>query len=124
MVRRRNHQLQVAHRQTRAARSDVRKLKNALARSRPPYGSTPIEQNFLCIHSHEGPWTIHNPPYDGGLQMDRDFQQTYGDWAVRAFGSAGHWPISVQLAVAIRAYYSGRGYYPWPNTARMCGLLP
>jgi hypothetical protein len=25
--------------------------------------------------------------------------------------------------VAERAYRSGRGFYPWPNTARACGLI-
>jgi hypothetical protein len=39
------------------------------------------------------------------------------------YGTADHWPPAVQIAVAIRAYASGRGFYPWPNTARACGLL-
>jgi hypothetical protein len=25
--------------------------------------------------------------------------------------------------VAERAHRSGRGFYPWPNTARHCGLI-
>jgi hypothetical protein len=25
--------------------------------------------------------------------------------------------------VAERALRAGRGFYPWPNTARMCGLI-
>jgi hypothetical protein len=25
--------------------------------------------------------------------------------------------------VAERAYRSGRGFYPWPNSARACGLI-
>ena len=28
-----------------------------------------------------------------------------------------------QMWVAERAYRSGRGFYPWPNTARSCGLI-
>ena len=110
----------------RRYRERTRQLQNArraLTTSASPYGTHWLERAFLCIHSKEGPWTIHNPPYDGGLQMDSSFQNSYGDWAIRAFGSAGNWPISVQLSVAIRAYYSGRGFHPWPNTAKACGLL-
>jgi len=110
----------------RQYRERTRQLQNAqriVKTSASPYGTHWLERAFLCIHSKEGPWTIHNPPYDGGLQMDSSFQNSYGDWAIRAFGSAGNWPISVQLAVAIRAYYSGRGFHPWPNTAKACGLL-
>jgi len=28
-----------------------------------------------------------------------------------------------QMWVAERAYRNGRGFYPWPNTARYCGLI-
>jgi hypothetical protein len=76
---------------------------------------------FLCIHSHEGPWTIHNPPYDGGLQMDSGFQASYGPEYLRTWGSAGSWPIWAQLNAGFRAYRV-RGYSPWPNTSRICGL--
>jgi hypothetical protein len=83
----------------------------------------PLERNFLCIHTYEGSWTDPNSPFYGGLQMDDEFQRTYGPEFYRAWGSADHWPVSVQIAVAIRAYLSGRGFHPWPNTARYCGLL-
>lgn len=78
---------------------------------------------FTCIHSHEGAWDDPNPPYWGGLQMDWTFMRTYGAEFLRAWGTADHWPPAVQIAVAIRAYLSGRGFWPWPNTARLCGLL-
>lgn len=83
---------------------------------------------FLCIHSKEGPWTIHNPPYDGGFQEDSGFQATYGGEFIALWGSAGHWPIWAQFVSAYRAHhgyhgYGARGYTPWPNTARACGLL-
>lgn len=55
--------------------------------------------------------------------MDLIFQRTYGREFLRFFGTADKWPVSVQMAVAIRAYVSGRGFYPWPNTARYCGLI-
>jgi len=82
-----------------------------------------LHRAFLCIHRFEGSWRDPNPPYYGGLQMDYSFQRTYGREFLRAFGTADHWPPYLQIAVAMRAYLSGRGFYPWPNTARRCGLL-
>ncbi len=84
--------------------------------------TTPLDRNFLCIHNHEGDWNDAGSPYWGGVQMDLEFQRTYGPEFYRAWGTADHWPVSVQLAVAMRAYLT-RGYHPWPNTARYCGLL-
>lgn len=81
-----------------------------------------LDRNFLCIHGHEGDWADPGAPYWGGVQMDLEFQRTYGPEFYKAWGTADHWPVSVQLAVAMRAYLS-RGYWPWPNTARACGLL-
>jgi hypothetical protein len=83
---------------------------------------------WMCIHSFEGSWTDPNPPYYGGLQMDSTFQSQYGPEFVRQWGTADHWPVWAQLTAARRARdgYAGfhaRGYWPWPNTARMCGLL-
>jgi hypothetical protein len=89
----------------------------------PVYGTSWLERAFLCIHSGEGSWTDPNAPYWGGLQMDRSFMASYAPWALASFGTADNWPVSVQLATAIRAYKAGRGFGPWPNTARMCGLL-
>lgn len=104
-----------------ARMKERRAFKASLAMS--PIGAHPYEVAFQCIHQHEGSWTDPNPPYWGGLQMDRSFYTSYGDWAAQAFGTPDRWPVSVQMAVAIRALVSGRGFYPWPNTARMCGLL-
>lgn len=89
----------------------------------PSYAGHWLEKSFGCIHVGEGSWTDPNAPYYGGLQMDYGFQRTYAPWALHAFGTANNWPVSVQVATAIRAYVSGRGFYPWPNTARACGLL-
>jgi hypothetical protein len=78
---------------------------------------------FLCIHDFEGSWAdTRNPIYHGGLQMDLLFERTYGAEFLRAWGDAYNWPPFVQLAVAMRAYLSGRRFGPWPNTARACGL--
>ena len=100
-----------------------RRSVRSVIRTTPPWGNHWLERAFLCIHSHEGRWNDPKPPHWGGVQMDMSFQRTYGRWALRAFGTADHWPVVVQIAVAIRAYESGRGFYPWPNTARYCGLI-
>jgi hypothetical protein len=86
--------------------------------ARPPHKS-----GWLCIHRHEGPWNDPNGPYYGGLQMDISFQRTYGRRLLRRKGTADHWTPLEQMWVAERAHRSGRGYYPWPNTARYCGLI-
>jgi hypothetical protein len=78
---------------------------------------------WLCIHRGEAQWADPNPPYYGGLQMDYEFQQTYGRELLRRKGTADHWTPLEQMWVAERAFRSGRGFYPWPNTARVCGLL-
>jgi hypothetical protein len=77
-----------------------------------------------CIHRFEGSWRDSDDPYWGGLQMDRGFMRTYGSDMIRRFGGfANVWPIWAQMVVAERAHDSGRGFGPWPNTARSCGLL-
>jgi hypothetical protein len=78
---------------------------------------------FLCIHRFEGAWNSHTGNgYYGGLQMDRRFMSLYGPQFVARWGTADHWPVWAQLEAAARAH-SGRGFTPWPNTARACGLL-
>ena len=75
---------------------------------------------FLCIHSHEGAWNANTGNgYYGGLQFGWSEWQTYGGrYASRAdLASPGQ-----QIAAAI-SYYHDAGFAPWPNTARMCGLL-
>jgi hypothetical protein len=92
-----------------------------------PLGAHWLERSFLCIYGGESAglgWGVNTGNgYYGGLQMDRQFQATYGPEFLRAWGTANNWPISVQLAVGMRAYLSGRGFHPWPNTSRACGLL-
>lgn len=75
-----------------------------------------------CIHQREGSWAASNDGYGGGLQMDSSFQHSYGPEFQREYGWASNWPIWAQLIAAERAYRS-RGFNPWPNTARACGLL-
>jgi hypothetical protein len=77
---------------------------------------------FLCIHRYEGSWTDGGGPYYGGLQMDLRFQRTYGPWLYRKKGTADHWTPLEQIWTAEKAARR-RGFWPWPNTARYCGLL-
>jgi hypothetical protein len=77
---------------------------------------------FLCIHRYEGSWTDGGGPYYGGLQMDLGFQRTYGGWLLRTKGTADHWTPLEQIWTAEKALRS-RGFWPWPNTARFCGLI-
>lgn len=85
---------------------------------RPPHYS-----EWQCIHRYEGSWADPNGPYYGGLQMDLSFQRTYGGPLLNQKGTAENWSPLEQMWVAERAHASGRGFYPWPNTARFCRLL-
>ena len=78
---------------------------------------------WRCIHKYEGAWRDPNAPYYGGLQMDLSFQRQYGSSLLRRKGTANHWSRYEQMWVAERAHRTGRGFQPWPNTARSCGLL-
>jgi hypothetical protein len=82
----------------------------------------PHRSEWLCIHGYEAKWTDPDAPYYGGLQMDREFQVTYAPELLRSKGTADHWTPLEQMWVAERAYRT-RGFWPWPNTARYCGLL-
>jgi hypothetical protein len=97
-----------------------RRLAHSVLReaSNPPYASA-----WRCIHRYEGSWTDAGGPYYGGLQMDLGFQRHYGGYLLATKGTADRWTPLEQMWVAARAYRSGRGFYPWPNTARACGLI-
>jgi hypothetical protein len=83
----------------------------------------PHKSAWLCIHRFEGGWSDAGDPYWGGLQMDRGFMLTYAPATLLRRGWANRWTPLEQMWVAERAHRSGRGYSPWPNTARYCGLL-
>ena len=87
-----------------------------LQATHPPY-----LRDWLCIHRYEGSWADSGAPYWGGLQMDLGFQQTYAGWLLRHKGTADHWSALEQIWAAVRASHT-RGFSPWPNTARDCGL--
>jgi hypothetical protein len=83
----------------------------------------PHKAGWLCIHRYEGSWSDSSDPYWGGLQMDRGFMSTYAPGVLLRRGWADRWTALEQMWVAERAHRSGRGYWPWPNTARSCGLI-
>jgi hypothetical protein len=83
----------------------------------------PHKRGWLCIHRFEGSWRDAGDPYWGGLQMDRGFMRTYAPGVLLRRGWANRWTSLEQMWVAERAHRSGRGYWPWPNTARYCGLI-
>jgi hypothetical protein len=96
-----------------------RRLEHAAFRHarHPPHYSA-----WLCIHRYEGSWEDAGAPYYGGLQMDISFQRTYGGWLLHSKGTADHWTPLEQIWTAVKAHRQ-RGFYPWPNTARACGLI-
>jgi hypothetical protein len=105
-------------------RQSVLQLWSGRAREAARTAHTPPRLDaWLCIHRYEGAWNDPNGPYYGGLQMDLTFQQEYGAALLRRKGTADHWTALEQIWVAEHAYESGRGFYPWPNTARWCGLI-
>lgn len=78
---------------------------------------------WACIHHYEGAWNSNTGNgFYGGLQMDLAFQSLYGAEFLARWGTADKWPVWAQITAAERAY-DGRGFSPWPNTARACGLL-
>lgn len=86
--------------------------------------SPPLERAWECIHSGEGAWNSNTGNgYYGGLQMDLQFQRTYAPRFLLRKGTADRWTRLEQIWVAERARRSGRGFYPWPNAARACGLI-
>jgi hypothetical protein len=96
------------------------------ARSLPTrvLSSNPLASSFMCIHRYEGAWDSNTGNgYYGGLQMDWSFMRSYGGDFVTRWGTADNWPVWAQIEAAARAHRSGRGFTPWPNTARYCGLL-
>jgi hypothetical protein len=118
------HAAETSDSDARAFRLWARNLwKHRAIRARRKAARPPHRPGWLCIHRFEGSWTDPNAPYYGGLQMDVSFQRTYGRELLRRKGTADHWTPLEQMWVAERAHRSGRGYYPWPNTARYCGLI-
>ncbi|MGH3143724.1 MAG: hypothetical protein ACRDO9_11440 [Gaiellales bacterium] len=83
----------------------------------------PHEPEWRCLQQHEGSWRDAWDPYWGGLQMDRSFMLSHAPRHLLSRGWANRWTALEQMWVAERALRAGRGFYPWANTARLCGLI-
>lgn len=94
--------------------------RRAMAASRRAH-HPPRLRAWYCIHHYEGSWSDPDAPYWGGLQMDYSFQSAYGPWFLQHRGTANHWAPLVQIWAGVRAWRV-RGFEPWANTARACGV--
>jgi hypothetical protein len=88
----------------------------------------PHKTAWLCLYLHErhpalGWRTRTGNGFYGGLQMDWTFMATYGGQLLGAKGTADRWTPLEQMWVGERALRAGRGFYPWPNSGRACGLI-
>jgi hypothetical protein len=101
----------------------IRTWKRIAARVERVATPPPHRGAWTCIHRYEASWTDAAAPYYGGLQMDLGFQRTYGRSLLVRKGTADRWTPLEQMWVAERALRVGRGFWPWPNSARLCGLL-
>jgi Transglycosylase-like domain len=75
----------------------------------------------LCVHSYEGGWQANTGNgFYGGMQF---LHSTWVSNGGRRYAEFPHQATPhQQLRVAFRLWQRA-GWYPWPNTARMCGLL-
>lgn len=81
--------------------------------------------NADCVYQYErgahGWETRTGNGYYGGMQADMDFQRTYAPGYLSRWGTADRWPWWAQLHMAYNGWVA-RGWNPWPNTSRLCGL--
>lgn len=116
----------VAERSGLARRLRIRTYWHARAERAKTLATIPagLKSDLLCIHSYEGSWTAYNAAgYYGGLQADWNFMRAYGRTFLRLHHGrdARFWSPTEQLHMAWKGY-KARGFSPWPNTARDCGL--
>jgi hypothetical protein len=82
------------------------------------YYSAPTQ----CVVNHEGGVSSVNPAgYYGRFQMDASFEVStpYGKHAVRRWGHANNWPLSVQVHHA-HEVWAHDGWGHWPTYSRFC----
>jgi hypothetical protein len=101
---------------------ELRFWRRTARRAYAAFTHPPHVRAWLCIHRYEGSWSDGGGPYWGGLQMDRGFMDGYAPGYLLRRGWANRWTPLEQMWVAERGYRS-RGFFAWPNTARMCGLI-
>lgn len=76
-----------------------------------------------CVADGEGAWSsATGNGYFGRFQADLNFQAAYGGNWLRRYGTANYWLPRYQTNMAWRGW-NARGWQPWPNTARACGLI-
>ncbi len=98
--------------------------KDRAVRARKQAARPPHESAWRCLQRYEAGWKANTGNgYYGGLQMDMSFQRSYGLTLLRRKGTANNWMPVEQMWVGERALRAGRGFYPWPNAARKCGLI-
>jgi hypothetical protein len=109
-----------ARRDANARGRTIRRLQRAQARESAHFFDW--MQAAACVISKEGTWTTNTGNgYYGALQADLSFQRAYGWEHYRRWGTANQWPWWAQLEMGYRGWLF-RGWGPWPNTARACGL--
>ena len=98
----------------------LRLWRERAARARRLAAKPPFLDAWLCIHRREARrWNANTGNgFYGGLQMDLAFQRRYASGLLRRKGTADRWTPVEQIWVALRAHRSGRGFHPWPRTAR------
>lgn len=73
------------------------------------------------MHHYEGSWHANTGNgFYGGMQFDR------GTWLSNGggrFAPLAHLTTPHNQLVVAYTTWRRRGWYPWPNTARYCGLI-
>jgi hypothetical protein len=81
----------------------------------------PHYSQWLCIHHYEAAWNDDGAPYWGGLQFGYTEWHKYGTPYTGV--DTANLASPVDQMWAAERYYKVSGFYPWPNTARFCGLI-
>lgn len=104
-------------------RAKRERKKNLSSLCGPDYMAWYYSSGAKCVHEGEGAWNSNTGNgYYGGFQADISFQKTYNQHAYRTWGTANNWSPLEQIKMAYIGWRS-RGWYPWPTTARNCGLI-
>lgn len=121
----------VARREIREAEEYIAFLNRKIAKlERHPLYDKAVRwwktYKVACVYGKENAgygWDVNTGNgYYGGMQMDLEFQRDNGAEFLKRWGTANNWPAWAQIVASYKAWTT-RGFHPWPNTARMCGLL-
>ena len=89
----------------------------AQGREPAPQGGVPLHPPLRRELDRQRRPVLRRPADGPGLPAART-----APWLLRTKGTADHWTPLEQIWTAEKAAKS-RGFWPWPNTARSCGLL-